>query len=97
MGGYNFMKTDEMLFKIDSWRIKIEDQGKKPLSETFEPIKEKNSVRVLKRSGGPISLQLRAYSPITKKGGCRHMLAHVELTVDETKEVIRALTNLIAE
>ncbi|BBB91081.1 MAG TPA: hypothetical protein PKA28_10975 [Methylomusa anaerophila] len=94
------MKTDEMLLKVDSWRIKIENRDGM-ITQAFEPAWEKvnNSVRIYKNRGGPVTLQLRTRTPLTRsgRGKLRHMLAHVELTTDEAKELIRALTTMIAE
>lgn len=89
------MATNKTLLKVDSWRMKIEDQEGQ-INLPFESPWEKNSVRVYKKRGGPVTLQLRTHAPITRqgRGKLRYMLAHVELTTDEAKELIRALTTL---
>lgn len=95
------MKNDELLLKVDSWRMKIEDRNDM-VTTAFEPAWEKinNSLRVFhKNHGGPVALQLRTRTPLTRsgRGKLHHMLAHVELTRDEAKELICALSTIIAE
>lgn len=93
------MKADETLLKVDSWRIKIEDRDEM-INQAFESTWAKNSVRVYEcfKEQKLVALQLRTHAPITRRGRKpRHMLAHVALTTEEAKELIRALTTIIAE
>lgn len=89
-------KYHEMFIKINPARIKIEDHSDRVMESKREEYK--NTFRAYGTNTGRIAIQTRTHAPLTRRARkAIDMLAHVELTKDEAKELIAVLNALITE